>query len=403
MDYFTASDDASGSWYYSPGAWVYSQNLFDSMPVIGDQLPFVISLLLNVILIVLHLAKCQGPEANHSITERTEIQEKGQSKVHHRRIDDPVRGQGQEENLYSVGCEQEQNRLEPNPVTSVQASAPADPQQVPAPAYPCPASTPANPSQDSVTNPEPSGSNKRKERSPDRFSGQGDLEDWLYHFDAIAKVNGWTEERKGVNLAVSLEEDARQVLSSLSEEEREDYSTIVQALKRRFDPDGRERAKKGDFQSRRQKDKETASEFGHALRRLARIAYPKMPKEHRDGLTLDQFIGGLSSRKMRKHVQLSDPVTLEKAITLATKFECFEESEAHRENDDRPAQQGECKEEENIAHRFMEDVFQRLMALENKSKPHSFGNAQESKIRFQPGLICFKCKGEGHPGRLCFN
>ena len=89
-------------------------------------------------------------------------------------------------------------------------------------------------------------------------------------------------------------------------------------------------------------------------------------------------------------------------MNLATKFECFEEREARKENDDHPVKQGVHEEEKNIVHRFTEDVLQRPFSLENEGKPNCYRGAQESKIRFQAGLICFKCKAEGHPARLCY-
>ena len=166
--------------------------------------------------------------------------------------------------------------------------------------------------------------NRKKEKSPDTFSGtKSDLEDWIVHFNMIARLNGWGYAEKGTNLAISLRGQAQQVLIDLPLEEREDYYSVVRALKRRFDPEHRESLKRMEFRNRHKKKGETVTEYGFALIRLVTSAYPTLSQEDREDLTVEQFITGLPNREIQQHVQFGRPRLMDQAVALATEFESF--------------------------------------------------------------------------------
>ena len=52
---------------------------------------------------------------------------------------------------------------------------------------------------------------------------------------------------------------------------------------------------------------ESVTEYGFALNRIASDAYPRMPPEARETIVIDQFVSGLPSKDLRRHVQFHHP------------------------------------------------------------------------------------------------
>ena len=189
----------------------------------------------------------------------------------------------------------------------------------------------------------------RKERLPDTFAGvKTELQDYLCHFDTVSRSNGWDDRDKGTNLAISLRGSAQQVLRDLPLEEREDYDAIVTALKRRFDPDERETQRRSELRHRQRHRNESAVEFGFALLRLVNSAYPNMPLEARETLTIEHFMAGLTNRECRKHVSFNHPTSIHQAISLATEFESFDTP--GRKPEDAAIRAVSRKEDKDISH-----------------------------------------------------
>ena len=178
----------------------------------------------------------------------------------------------------------------------------------------------------------------KKAKTPDTYSGKTDLEDWLRHFEIISRWNGWNEEEMGSSLASSLRGSAQQVLRDLPAAEMENYDSIICALKRRFDPEEREESHKDFFKTRNKKKDESISEYGFELSRLAVSAYPRMFQKDREEIVIDQFINGLPSRDLQKHVKFGKPKTMHQALALATEYESFDGRFLGEKSEDRPEQ-----------------------------------------------------------------
>ena len=74
---------------------------------------------------------------------------------------------------------------------------------------------------------------------PDAFSGKPaeSWDDWLGHFESVAKVNGWDENTCLLWLEVQLMGKAHNAWRRLSNEAKAEYSTAVAALRKCFEPD----------------------------------------------------------------------------------------------------------------------------------------------------------------------
>lgn len=248
----------------------------------------------------------------------------------------------------------------------------------------------------------------RKERIPDVFTGsgaKGDLKDWLCHFETCSKWNGWDYTEKGVNLAMSLRGNAQQVLGELSVFELEDFDALREALERRFDPAEKENLHRVEFRCRMKKKEESVTEFGFALNRIATNAYPKMPQEARETIVIDQFIGGLPSKDLRRHVQFHHPNTIHQAIALASEFESFDERFDGRkpENKDQSVRSisGESSQQQEMLKAFQALSSQVTSSLEKVTKrletvTNGGGDKQKSST-----VVCYACGERGHYSKNC--
>ena len=163
----------------------------------------------------------------------------------------------------------------------------------------------------------------RKEKDPQTYDGSTDLEIYLQHFEWVAKYNHWTSAEKAQQLAISLKGDAQQVFRDLDPGSIREYDDIRRVLLQRFNPPGREAAYRCQFKNRKLIETESISDYGYALKHLSAKAYPELDRLARETYVIDQFICGLNSSEIRKHVQFRHPKSVDEAITLAIEYEAF--------------------------------------------------------------------------------
>ena len=163
----------------------------------------------------------------------------------------------------------------------------------------------------------------RKHKEPIRFNGKADWNDYYSHFLAVSEWNGWSYHECGLQLALSLVDEARKIFSGLPRDQRQDFNALTRALKQRYDPEGRETSYSFELMNRTKKSNEDSTTFGYALRKLAGKAYPHMQLPEK--VLVNLYINGLGDRELKRHVYLSKPHTLDEAIKTASTFEGFDE------------------------------------------------------------------------------
>ena len=118
-------------------------------------------------------------------------------------------------------------------------------------------------------------------------------------------MNGWTTvEQKVEQLALALEGPDIEVLRDLDTSQPQAYNVIWEALARRFGSFDGAREAMRRFDSRRQEDNETISDFEQALRTLHREAWPTATPEQRDAALKRRFKDGLLSTEMIQFLRL---------------------------------------------------------------------------------------------------
>ena len=257
----------------------------------------------------------------------------------------------------------------------------------------------------------------RKYKEPDSYNGEStEWPDYICHFEQVSKWNGWSETEKAAQLAICLRGVAQRVLSELTEKELSSYSDLRQALTQRFCPAEREIAHRCDFRNRKRKPNETAADYGYALKRLASRAFPNFMPQMRESLTIDQFISGLGSQEIKRYVQFSHPLTLDKAVSLAVEYEAFEGahnvrkpidpeiSSVHSLVQSRNTKQ-ETRNDNDISalNRSMQGIqksLETLLSIQSKSQNNK-GNEGKYENSDRRKLICYNCKKEGHIRKRC--
>lgn len=162
---------------------------------------------------------------------------------------------------------------------------------------------------------------RRKEKSPQTFDGKHSFQDFLIQFEHISNWNGWDNLEKAQQLIMCLRGPAQRILSELTAGQMSSYTTVKNALLRRFDPPGRESAYKSEFRNRTRGEGESLVDYGERLRVLARKAYPHKETSQLESDTIDQFVDGVRNFELGNHVQFRHPVTLDQAVSAAIEFE----------------------------------------------------------------------------------
>lgn len=157
---------------------------------------------------------------------------------------------------------------------------------------------------------------------PETFDGTSttDWSDYIVHFEQIADWNHWSNTQKAKMLTIKVRGEAQKFVGGLTPSQYNDYSVLKYLLSQRFNPQEREIAYRCEFRNRRRNKGESPSDYGYALRRLGQKAFPTLSFPAIEIQIIDQFVAGLGSMEIQKHVQFHHPQTLESAINFAMEY-----------------------------------------------------------------------------------
>ena len=156
------------------------------------------------------------------------------------------------------------------------------------------------------------------------FDGKSSCSDYLVQFQVAARLNHWSEEEKAMELATSLECQARRVLSDMSEQDRLDYGALVQKLSLRFEPVDLIWMYQSQLRSRKRKHNESLPELAQEMGNLTRQAFPAANETTCNYMVVTSFISALGNKQQEVFVYQTDPKTVEEAGNAAMAFEMFQ-------------------------------------------------------------------------------
>lgn len=244
--------------------------------------------------------------------------------------------------------------------------------------------------------------NNKREKEASKYNGRSDLNDYLSHFRAVSYWNRWSYEDQGIQLAICLVEDAREILQGLDDIDRYDFDTLVENLQRRFSPLGQESQFSLELMDRKCKQNESVTEFGHALRRLACKAYDRRYVDEQ--LLVDLYVKGLPSQDMQRHVFLNKPRDLNEAINLAVTCEAFDKAGRRRE-EKRPVHVIAAENKVDINTQILQTLERMNEKLSVSSPPTQTvvnnTSQQGRKYRDISQVKCYKCEAYGHYASTC--
>jgi len=161
---------------------------------------------------------------------------------------------------------------------------------------------------------------RKFEKRPMKFNGDEEWSAYYTHFRAVANHNGWDAEEQAENLAISLQGPALELFAELSQRRQTKLSSVVRALRNRFEPEGREAKYRADFHGR-DRQGESPEDYARLLAKLARRAFPGIPTESREDLLLERYVRGQTSPSLKEVMSIAYPRTMEEAITSVYKHE----------------------------------------------------------------------------------
>ena len=111
------------------------------------------------------------------------------------------------------------------------------------------------------------------------FSGEGNFDEWISHFESVSAVNGWTDNKNFLWICVKLTGKAHVAYTRLPHVTQQTYATVKSALHEYFEPDRKQELCKVQFESRRKKSEESWADFNEDLMVLANKAFPNLQEE----------------------------------------------------------------------------------------------------------------------------
>ena len=243
-----------------------------------------------------------------------------------------------------------------------------------------------------------------KEKKVANYSGKSSWADYLVQFNIAAKLNGWDEDRKAMELATSLEGNARGVLADLRPEQQLDFNVLVSKLTQRFEPEGQLGIHQTQLRNRKHKRNETIPELLQEISRLVRKAYPAADEQTRSYMAVSSFISALGNEAQELFVYQKEPANLDEAGKAALSFETFQ---AGRSKDVAMVRMQQSENSSSEVPSWARDWFSKVeRQLNNWTKQSGRGRGapgwRSSSGMRRPGT-CHHCGAEGHWIRECPN
>ena len=233
-----------------------------------------------------------------------------------------------------------------------------------------------------------------------------------------------------VQLATSLEGNARGVLADLSANQQLDFEALTNKLTQRYEPEGQLEVYQSQLHSRRRKRKESIPELVQDISRLVRKAYPAADEQTGSYTAVSSFITALGNEAQELFVYQKEPKNLDEAGRAALSFETFR---AARSKDVPSVRAQQMNDTSDAPPKWAKDWMSRMErqfsnwaqktgkaqgGIRGSGNPHALanepsaqaGNSGEKSVNGAPSgnrgtknTSCYRCGATGHWARNCPN
>ena len=152
---------------------------------------------------------------------------------------------------------------------------------------------------------------------PDQFSGSGDLDRWIAHFDIISELNNWDERERVKYLCSALRGDALDAIKHLSPREKSSCYEIIKKLRSELTSTQPVQSYRLRLRRRKRKEGEALVSLSRDIRRLALKSYPGAPMHFIDEIAIDHFVESLNDTNLRLQIRRGNPRSLTEALSIA--------------------------------------------------------------------------------------
>ena len=255
---------------------------------------------------------------------------------------------------------------------------------------------------------------------PETYTGEGEWSQWICHFENVAAVNDWDDDKKLLWLKVRLTGRAQKAFQRLSDTASASYKEAKKALKERFEPASRKGLYQAEFQTRRKRKTEGWAEFAEDLKIIVDKAYPDLQDEAREQMALTHYLSQIDNPQVAFAVKQQKPDNLDSAVSTTLEMESYlvsksttlsntvavVESEATHTTDEGAEAVGAV----NTATGLMKELLERMEKLETEvsaakertgPKPRGLQQRRQGGNGRRSDITCWSCGGPGHFARDC--
>ncbi|KAG0713289.1 hypothetical protein GWK47_016526 [Chionoecetes opilio] len=136
-------------------------------------------------------------------------------------------------------------------------------------------------------------------RKPSEFDGKVAWEAYLAQFEFLADAQDWGGTERAIQLVASLRGAALEVLAHLTPLQRTSYSSVVEALRRRFGHHQQAEVFRANLKVRVCGWGEPLPQLAQEVETLVRRAYPTAPEEILNVLAREHFVDALQDRDLQ--------------------------------------------------------------------------------------------------------
>ena len=169
----------------------------------------------------------------------------------------------------------------------------------------------------------PSASRHSVRRKPAEYDGKVAWEAYVAQFEMLASAQGWSQEEKALQLVTALRGPAVEVLGHLPPSQHASYTSVAEALKRRFGHHHQAEVYRAHLKKRTRERGETLSQLAQDVEALVRRSYPAAAEEMIVVLARDFFVDALQDQQLQIYVKQAHPEDLQVALARALEFEAF--------------------------------------------------------------------------------